>query len=109
MKTRHCVPLLLWLLLCLLIGPQVVTSQVPGCPNVNCLYNYPPKGMWPQGSVVYVNIDPTFTTNQQDDIILAMYAWNTANGYYGNNCGVTLLNPTFNPNPQGSSFNSYNL
>jgi hypothetical protein len=59
--------------------------------------------------VVYVSIDPTFTTNQQDDIILAMYAWNTANGYYGNNCGVTLLNPTFNPNPQGSSFNSYNL
>jgi hypothetical protein len=38
-----------------------------------------------------------------------MHAWNDAYGTYGNDCRVWLLDPTFNANPQGPSFTSYNL
>jgi len=65
--------------------------------------------MWPQGSTVNVNIDPTFTQEQKNAIIAAMNSWNASRSYPGNECNVTFGNPTYSSTPLGSAFYSYNL
>jgi hypothetical protein len=92
-----------------LISPQSATLQVSNCPPISALYPYPPKGMWPQGSYVKVNIDPSFTPQQKTAIVGAINSWNASNNYPDNECLVTLGEPTYSPTKLGSSFNSYNL
>ena len=68
----------------LLVYP-VGASLQGGCPPITALYpNFTPKGMWPRGSTINVNIDPTFTQAQKDAIVAAINSWNAARGFYGN-------------------------
>lgn len=93
----------------LLVYP-VGASLQGGCPPIPPIYpNFTPKGMWPQGSTVNVNIDPTFDQEQKDAIVAAIDSWNAKKGFNGNDCNVTLADPTFDSMPLGSSFYSYNL
>jgi hypothetical protein len=86
-----------------------VISQTP-CPPIPVLYpNSPYKGAWASGATVNVNIDPSFSQEQKDDIVAALNAWNNASGYDGNSSLVTFNPPTFNQQPLGSSFTSFNL
>jgi hypothetical protein len=70
---EHRYPLLIALLFsfyfCMLISPDRASPQVSNCPSVPSLFPYPPKGMWPQGSMIHVNIDPTFTQEQKNAIV----------------------------------------
>ena len=54
----------------LLVYPQGVLTQ--GCPSITALYPYTPKGMWPQGSTVNVNIDPSFDQTQKTAFVAAI-------------------------------------
>jgi hypothetical protein len=93
----------------LLVYPEGASTQ-SGCPPIAALYPASTtKGMWPQGSTVNVNIDPTFNQAQRTAIVAAINSWNANRFFYGNDCNVTLANPTFSPTPLGSSFYSYNL
>jgi hypothetical protein len=96
---------------CLLVYPETA-SQQGGCPTIPPLYTSPSpttKGMWPQGSTVNVNIDPTFNEGQRTAIRAAMTSWNEKRFLGGNECWVTLATPTYNATPLGSAFFSYNL
>lgn len=109
-RSFQVIALSIVLALYLLFSQQAVVSQSP-CPTIPALYpNNPPKGTWPSGATVRVNIDPAFTQEQKDSIVAALRNWNNANGYNGNNSLVSLSEPfTYNQQPLGSSFTSYNL
>src|SRR6266404_370513 len=97
------------LFLWLLIYPEGASTQ-SGCPSIAPLYPASTtKGMWPQGSTVNVNVDPTFSEDQKTAIRGAIDSWNANRFSNGNDCYVTLANPTYSSTPLGSSFYSYNL
>lgn len=96
-------------LLWILVYPQGAFPQ-GGCPSIPSIYSSPTtKGMWPQGSTVNVNIDPTFTLDQKSAIVAAIDSWNQNRFFTGNDCHVTLASPSYSATPLGSSFFSYNL
>lgn len=67
----------------LLVYPEGASPQ-GGCPSIPPLFpNFTPKGMWPQGSTVNVNIDPSFNQDQKNAIVAAINSWNVNRGFNG--------------------------
>lgn len=66
----------------LLVYPEGASPQ-GGCPPIPALYPASTtKGMWPHGSTVNVNIDPTFNQDQRTAIVAAIDSWNASRFFW---------------------------